>query len=45
VAIDRRTGLAQYGTGGGIVWDSQPDDEYAEAITKAAVLVKANGRE
>jgi para-aminobenzoate synthetase/4-amino-4-deoxychorismate lyase len=38
VAIDRRTGQAQYGTGGGIVWDSQPDDEYAEAITKAAVL-------
>jgi para-aminobenzoate synthetase/4-amino-4-deoxychorismate lyase len=45
VAIDRRTGLAQYGTGGGIVWDSQPDDEYAEAITKSAVLMQASGRE
>jgi para-aminobenzoate synthetase/4-amino-4-deoxychorismate lyase len=41
VEIDRRTGQAQYGTGGGIVWDSQPDDEYAEAVTKAAVLLKA----
>lgn len=42
VAIDRRTGQAQYGTGGGIVWDSGADDEYAEALTKAAVLVKAD---
>jgi para-aminobenzoate synthetase/4-amino-4-deoxychorismate lyase len=45
VEIDRLTGQAQYGTGGGIVWDSQPDDEYAEAVTKAAVLGQASGRE
>ncbi len=36
--IDRATGAAVYGTGGGIVWDSIPEREYAEARAKAAVL-------
>ena len=36
--VDRRTGAATYGTGGGITWDSQPAAEYAELLTKARVL-------
>ena len=31
-------GGAEYGTGGGIVWDSTPQTEYAEAITKARII-------
>jgi para-aminobenzoate synthetase/4-amino-4-deoxychorismate lyase len=38
VALDRTTGTAEYGTGGGIVWDSDRANEYAECETKAAVL-------
>jgi para-aminobenzoate synthetase/4-amino-4-deoxychorismate lyase len=38
VAIDRRTGTAEYGAGGGIVWDSDCANEFAECETKAAVL-------
>ena len=38
VAIDRERGEAEYGVGGGIVWDSEPAAEYAECETKAAVL-------
>ncbi len=38
VTLDRSTGQAEYGLGGGIVWDSQPDAEYAECQTKRAVL-------
>lgn len=37
-AIDRVAGLTEYGTGGGVVWDSQAQSEYDEAMTKAAVL-------
>jgi len=33
-------GKAEYGIGGGIVWDSDPDAEYEEAITKSAILTK-----
>lgn len=40
VTIDRRTGTAWYGTGGGITYDSEPGDEYEEAILKAAVLAR-----
>lgn len=36
--VDRRTGGAVYGSGGGIVWDSDPAAEYAELRAKAAVL-------
>ena len=35
---DRATGEAEYGVGGGIVWDSNKAGEYAECVTKAAVL-------
>jgi para-aminobenzoate synthetase/4-amino-4-deoxychorismate lyase len=38
VVIDRATGEAEYGVGGGIVWDSDKAGEYAECATKAAVL-------
>ncbi|MFZ1287754.1 MAG: aminodeoxychorismate synthase component I [Candidatus Phosphoribacter sp.] len=31
-------GLARYDVGGGVVWDSEGRDEYAEALAKAAIL-------
>ncbi len=39
--IDRRHGTLEYGVGGGIVWDSEPDAEWAEAHDKARVLERA----
>ena len=36
--VDRATGRAVYGAGGGITWDSDPAAERAELLTKAAVL-------
>jgi para-aminobenzoate synthetase/4-amino-4-deoxychorismate lyase len=38
--LDRATGRADYGTGGGITWDSEPTTEYAELRTKARVLTR-----
>jgi para-aminobenzoate synthetase/4-amino-4-deoxychorismate lyase len=38
--IDRETHTAEYGVGGGIVWDSTSTDEYAEALLKARVLTE-----
>ena len=38
--IDRETQAAEYGVGGGIVWDSTSTDEYAEALLKARVLTE-----
>jgi para-aminobenzoate synthetase/4-amino-4-deoxychorismate lyase len=38
--IDIQKGQAEYGVGGGIVWDSTSTDEYAEAILKARVLTE-----
>ncbi len=38
VALDRTAGTAEYGAGGGIVWDSDCANELAECETKAAVL-------
>ena len=38
VAINTATGSAEYGVGGGIVWDSDAAAEYEECLTKAAVL-------
>jgi len=38
VWIDRQTGQAEYGVGGGIVWDSTAADEYEEWKTKARLL-------
>ena len=36
--IDRDSGLAEFGTGGGIVAESQAEDEWKEALTKSLVL-------
>jgi para-aminobenzoate synthetase/4-amino-4-deoxychorismate lyase len=38
VVVDRATGDAVYGTGGGITWDSTAGAEHAELLTKAAIL-------
>jgi para-aminobenzoate synthetase/4-amino-4-deoxychorismate lyase len=38
VTVDRQTSLARYGTGGGVVWDSDAGREYEECRTKALVL-------
>lgn len=36
-----RGGEAEMGVGGGIVWDSEPDTEYAECLLKARFLTEA----
>ncbi|NBC17716.1 MAG: aminodeoxychorismate synthase component I [Bacteroidetes bacterium] len=36
--VDRQRGQIEYGVGGGIVWDSEPDAEALECRTKARVL-------
>ena len=38
--IDRVLDSAEYGVGGGIVWDSTSTDEHAEALLKARVLTQ-----
>ena len=38
VTIDREAGQAEYGVGGGIVWDSDAADEYRECEIKTRVL-------
>ena len=43
VTIDRRSGQAHYGTGGGITIDSNPAEEHAEAMLKARVLQRRSG--
>ncbi|MCG6943890.1 MAG: aminodeoxychorismate synthase component I [Deltaproteobacteria bacterium] len=40
VLIDKETGEAEYGVGGGIVWDSVIGDEYEECQVKARVLTE-----
>ena len=40
VVIDREAATASYGVGGGVVWDSQTDAEYDEALLKAQVLMR-----
>lgn len=40
VVIDAEEGVAEYGVGGGITWDSEPESEYEEARTKARLLVE-----
>ena len=39
--LDRATGTAVYGTGGGITWGSDPEAEHAELLAKTAVLSAA----
>ena len=38
VLIDREKKNAEYGVGGGIVWDSESDEEYRECMTKARIV-------
>jgi para-aminobenzoate synthetase/4-amino-4-deoxychorismate lyase len=38
VVVDRHSGQAEYGVGGGIVWDSTAGDELDETANKARVL-------
>ena len=38
VLIDKSSGTAEYGVGGGIVWDSTSQAEYEECQTKARIL-------
>jgi para-aminobenzoate synthetase/4-amino-4-deoxychorismate lyase len=40
VVVDEQEGLAEYGVGGGITWDSVATAEYEEARLKAALLVE-----
>ena len=42
VWIDRVAGRATYGVGGGIVWDSDPSDEWNETRVKSRVLLHAD---
>ena len=36
--VDRAAATLSYGTGGGIVWDSEAEDEYRETVDKTRVL-------
>lgn len=38
--VDKKNATAEYGVGGGIVWDSTSADEYSEALLKARVLTE-----
>jgi para-aminobenzoate synthetase/4-amino-4-deoxychorismate lyase len=38
VAVDALAGEAEYGTGSGIIWDSDSAEEYQECLVKARVL-------
>lgn len=38
VLVDKRNRTAEYGVGGGIVWDSQTENEYEECEVKTRVL-------
>ena len=40
VVFDLESSTAEYGTGGGITWDSTPDSEYEEAALKARLLAQ-----
>ncbi|MCB0163011.1 MAG: aminodeoxychorismate synthase component I [Anaerolineae bacterium] len=40
VVIDQTSGVAEYGVGGGIVWDSETAQEYQECRLKAKVLTE-----
>jgi para-aminobenzoate synthetase/4-amino-4-deoxychorismate lyase len=38
VVVDAETGVAEYGVGGGVTWDSSAAGEYDETVAKAKVL-------
>ena len=37
--IDKTASRAEYGVGGGIVWDSTAEEEYGECLTKAKIIL------
>ena len=39
--IDREDSIAEYGVGGGVVWDSNSADEYEEALLKTRLLTES----
>lgn len=39
--IDNASGVGRYGAGGGVVWDSMPEEEHAELISKTQILKQA----
>lgn len=43
--VDKKNRKAEYGIGGGIVWDSTSSDEYSEALLKAQVLTSPQQKE
>ena len=43
VTMDRISGMAQCGVGGGITWDSTAGEEHAEALTKSRFLGVGSG--
>jgi para-aminobenzoate synthetase/4-amino-4-deoxychorismate lyase len=44
VTIDAEEGLARYGVGGAVTWDSSPEGEYEEARLKAQLLIERRPR-
>ncbi len=40
LVTNRCDGQTNYGIGSGVVWDSQPDDEYRECLLKARILTR-----
>lgn len=40
VHVDRAAGVAEFGVGSGIVWDSVDRDEYDECLVKASILTR-----
>lgn len=38
VLVDKSRARAEYGVGGGIVWDSNADEEYEECAAKTKIL-------
>jgi para-aminobenzoate synthetase/4-amino-4-deoxychorismate lyase len=42
--VDRAAGLAEYGVGGGIVWDSRAGDELEETRAKARIVLEPRPR-
>jgi para-aminobenzoate synthetase / 4-amino-4-deoxychorismate lyase len=44
VTVDAETGIAEYGVGGGITWDSRAAGEYEEVVAKARVLTERRPR-
>jgi para-aminobenzoate synthetase/4-amino-4-deoxychorismate lyase len=44
VLLDAESGLAEYGVGGGVTWDSRAPNEYDEVVAKARVLTARRPR-